>query len=166
MLNKTFQVGRLTKQPHIIKHEGRESATAYFVVAVKDNFKSKNEYATQFISAQSYLKNQNSIDYYSKLGTGDLVELTGMLRFSTWTDNQNVQKHSLQVHAESIRVLKRAKQNTTSNFNDSYSSSNTTNFNNQDNRFDYPKLADIPLDEDPFANYGATPDNPFGDSPF
>ena len=108
MMNKTMNTGRLTKDVKIIKHNGRDSATAYLTVAVQDNFATKGEYLTQFIPMQTYLKS-NQIAYFEKLAKGDLVEVEGLLKSATWAKDGGT-VHELQVHIESIRVLAKAKQ--------------------------------------------------------
>ena len=113
MMNKVLETGRLTKDAKIVKHNGRDSATAYLTVAVQDNFATKGEYLTQFIPMQTYLKS-NQIAYFEKLAKGDLVEVEARLKSAVWSkDNEKI--HELQVHIEAIRVLVKSKQTTTDN---------------------------------------------------
>lgn len=103
MLNQVVLVGRLTKDPEIIKYENNGSKTV-INIAVNRSFKNSNGiYETDFI--RCILWNgiaANTAEYCHK---GDIVGVKGRLQTSTYEDKDGSKKYNMDVIAEKISFI-------------------------------------------------------------
>ena len=112
-MNITKFTGRLTKEIIIKEHANGQTATAFFTLAVKDDFKSNGAYQTQFIPMQAFIKTDNARQYFEGFSKGDLVAVEGRMKSTSWEKNGTMQ-YGLQINVEKINLLKKHTQGTNS----------------------------------------------------
>lgn len=106
MLNQIVVVGRLVKEPELIKTENDRNVTN-ITLAVPRSYKNENgEYKTDFIDCTLWNNVAETTTEYCK--KGDLIGIKGRLQSSTYEDEGKTVKR-MQVIGEKVTFLSPAK---------------------------------------------------------
>ncbi len=102
MLNNVVIVGRLTKNPEVLKTE-KGSKRTFIVVAVPRSFKnSEGKYDTDFIKCILWnMVAEHTCEYCKK---GDIVGIKGRIQTSTYEKDNEI-KYDTEIIAERITFL-------------------------------------------------------------
>lgn len=107
MLNKTFHMGRLTRDPEL-RYTQTQIPVANFSIAVDRPGKSKqSEKVTDFFDVVAW---RNTAEFAAKyLSKGRMVVVEGMLTNRTWQDNEGKNNKITEIVAENIYFADSAK---------------------------------------------------------
>jgi single-strand DNA-binding protein len=100
MLNKTFLMGRLTRDPELRRTQSG-TPVASFSLAVDRDFKSQNgEKETDFFDIVAW---RNTAEFVSKYFTkGRMVVVEGRLQVRKWKNNDGENRYSTEVVADNV----------------------------------------------------------------
>lgn len=101
-------VGRLTKDA-VVAQLKDERKVVNFTIAINDSYKPKGSdkwvTVTTYINCAYWLSSKTA----ERLKKGNLIEITGRLSVSAYTDMQGEAKGTLNCHVESIKVHQQMK---------------------------------------------------------
>lgn len=100
MLNKTFIMGRLTKDPELRRTQ-TGTPVASFTLAVDRDFKSQDgERATDFIECVAWKSTAEFVSKY--FGKGRMAVVEGRLQVRNWTDKDGNKRKTTEVVADNV----------------------------------------------------------------
>lgn len=112
MLNKSIQMGRLTRDPEL-RHTNNNTAVTSFTLAVQRNYKDgSSNYVTDFIDCVAWGKQAEFVkQWFSK---GSMAVVVGSLQSRQWQDKNGNNRTTIEVNAEEVQFgeSKRNAQNT------------------------------------------------------
>lgn len=98
MLNKSFLMGRLTKDPEIRYTSENNVPVAKFTLAVDDGYGEKKK--TYFINCVAWNKTAEFINnYFTK---GKMMVLVGRIQTRTWDDQEGKKHYATEIIAEEV----------------------------------------------------------------
>jgi len=107
MLNRVILIGRLTREPDL-RYTASGLAVAKFTLAVDRRVVKDREKEADFIDIVVWQKQAENCANY--LGKGRLVAVDGRLQIRSYDDNQGIRRKAVEVIAENVRFLDRAKE--------------------------------------------------------
>ncbi len=103
-MNQLFLVGRLTKDPEIIKIGGLDQCRV--TLAVKRQFKNSNGvYETDFITCTIWNVIANKVCDYCK--KGDLISLKGRIQNNNYLDKDEKMVYTYDIIAEQVSFMQK-----------------------------------------------------------
>lgn len=101
--NLGIATGRLTREANIYENKDG-SHKVKLTVAVKDNFKSKGEFGTQFVPVEAFVpKDSKILPVYEGLAKGDLVSVSySVVTPEPYTDKNGVTQYPVVLQIQSI----------------------------------------------------------------
>ena len=111
MLNKTFLMGRLTRDPELKKTNSGKSVTGY-TLAVERNYGKDKEKEVDFFDIVSWEKQAEFVtNYFAK---GQMMCVEGRLQRRSWTDENNQKRNTVEVVTSDVFFAGESKKNTDS----------------------------------------------------
>ncbi len=107
MLNKVILIGRLTKAPEL-RYTPNGIAVAKFTLAVDRRQVKDREKETDFIDIIVWQRLAETCEKY--LDKGRLVAVEGRLQIRSYDDSQGIRRKAVEVVAENVRFLDKAKE--------------------------------------------------------
>lgn len=103
-MNKVSLVGRLVRDPEV-RYSQAETPVAVtrFTVAVNRRFKKEGEPDADFISCIAFGKTGEFVSKY--FNKGKMIGLSGNIRTSSWTDNNNQKRYATDVVVEEVEFV-------------------------------------------------------------
>ncbi len=155
-MNKVFLIGRLTRDPEL-RYTGNNTAVATFSIAVNRPFTSQSgEREADFINIVVWRKQAENVKNY--LAQGSQVAIDGRIQTRNYDDQNGNKRYVTEVIADNVEFLgsKRADNGAMPNEGAFNVSSNPTpyDFSAQDVPATEPKGTN--MDNNPFADFGAS----------
>lgn len=100
MLNRTVQIGRLTKKPELRKTESGKAVTT-MRIAVDNTFDKDAD--ADFFDVVVWEKAAESCCKY--LDKGRLIAVDGHLKSRTWEDKEGVKRYTVDIVADTVTFL-------------------------------------------------------------
>lgn len=109
MLNQVILVGRITRDPEV-KTTENDKKVSNITIAIPRSYKNMNgEYDTDFIDITLWNAIAESTSEYCK--KGDIVGVKGSLQTNSYEKNDGSKEFRLNVVAEKVTFLSKAKEN-------------------------------------------------------
>ena len=100
-MNKVIMMGRLTRDPEVRYSQGANAtAVARYSLAVDRRFRREGEPEADFFNCTAFGKLGEFADRFLKQGTK--VLLTGRIQNDNYTDNNGVQRYSVQIMVDEV----------------------------------------------------------------
>ena len=153
-MNKVVLIGRLTRDPEL-RYTGSNTAVASFTLAVNRNFTNQSgEREADFINIVVWRKQAENVKNY--LSQGSQVAVEGRLQTRSYDGNDGQKRYVTEVVADNVEFL--GSKNSTTNSNNTNNISSSQN-NTGPTPYDFgntpePKGTDV--DNNPFADFGAS----------
>lgn len=141
-MNKTFLVGRLTKDPEL-KYLSNNIAVANFTIAINRTFTNQTgEREADFINIVVWRKQAENVKKY--LSKGSLVGIDGRIQTRNYENPEGKRVYITEVVADNVQFLE------SKNQRDNVSPQDFSGYENQE----APTSTDI--SDEPFADFGET----------
>jgi single-strand DNA-binding protein len=141
-MNKTFLVGRLTKDPEL-KYLSNNIAVANFTIAINRTFTNQTgEREADFINIVVWRKQAENVKKY--LSKGSLVGIDGRIQTRNYENSEGKKVYITEVVADNVQFLE------SKNQRDNVSPQDFSGYENQE----APVSTDI--SDEPFADFGET----------
>lgn len=141
-MNKTFLVGRLTKDPEL-KYLSNNIAVANFTIAINRTFTNQTgEREADFINIVVWRKQAENVKKY--LSKGSLVGIDGRIQTRNYENPEGKKVYITEVVADNVQFLE------SKNQRDNVSPQDFSGYENQE----APTSTDI--SDEPFADFGET----------
>ena len=141
-MNKTFLVGRLTKDPEL-KYLSNNIAVANFTIAINRTFTNQiGEREADFINIVVWRKQAENVKKY--LSKGSLVGIDGRIQTRNYENPEGKRVYITEVVADNVQFLE------SKNQRDNVSPQDFSGYENQE----APASTDI--SDEPFADFGET----------
>lgn len=141
-MNKTFLVGRLTKDPEL-KYLSNNIAVANFTIAINRTFTNQTgEREADFINIVVWRKQAENVKKY--LSKGSLVGIDGRIQTRNYENSEGKKVYITEVVADNVQFLE------SKNQRDNVSPQDFSRYENQE----APVSTDI--SDEPFADFGET----------
>lgn len=151
-MNRVILVGRLTKDPEL-RYTQSNKAVANFTIAVNRQFTNENgEREADFINGVVWGKPAENLSRYMK--KGQQIGVDGRIQTRNYQANDGTRRYVTEVVAESIQFLESKQQNNNQGTNYAQPQQNA------------PQRQESGLNNDDFANFGASVDISDDDLPF
>lgn len=138
IINKSFLIGRLTRDPELKFATGSGNAVATFTLAVDRNYaNSGGKREADFLNIVFFKKQAEYVA--NNLGKGRLVGVVGTLRTSNYTAQDGHKVYKTDIYGEEVKILDWPK--------DSGQASRTTNTESS-NTNNGPENGFFPVDDD------------------
>ena len=141
-MNKTFVIGRLTKDCELRYTQGGTSVTS-LSIAVNRSFKAQNEVKNQvsFFNCVAWGKLGETMNTYCH--KGDRIAIEGYFQQQSWTDKDGSKKSKVELIVEQVQFLSTKEQS-------NHSDQQTHEGKPVPNEPDVPSYNDLSDDEIPF----------------
>ena len=107
--NNVTLIGRVAQEPHIEKNADG-SKKVFVKMAVQDNYRTGDEFGTEFVEVERYEKADKS-EYIERLGVGDQVIITGHLTCKSYQKDGETVYPPIKVAVDSVSPLQQAAAN-------------------------------------------------------
>ena len=113
-MNKVILMGRLTKDPEVRYSQGSTStAVGRFSIAVDRRFKREGQPDADFFNCTAFGRTGEFVEKYLHKGTK--VVVVGSIQNDNYTDNNGVQRYSVQIIVDEVEFAESKNANTEGN---------------------------------------------------
>lgn len=161
-MNKVILIGRLTRDPEL-RYTGSNTPVATFSLAVNRPFTNQSgEREADFINCVVWRKLAETVKNY--LSQGSQVAVEGRIQTRNYDDQNGQKRYVTEVIVENIDFVGSRKDNSQGQVSQSMSTTQSTNFNNQQNSteatpYDFSATPTSPagtnISSDPYAEFGS-----------